>query len=98
MNMAAYAKAGEVCPVTKQEKLLELQKYNFAAYDLLLFLDTHPEDKTGFAMFRDMVEKMKRLKAEYEEQYGPLEPYSAAKFDTFKWLESPWPWEKEGNA
>ena len=63
MNMAAYAKAGEVCPVTKQEKLLELQKYNFAAYDLLLFLDTHPEDKTGFAMFRDMVEKMKRLKA-----------------------------------
>ena len=47
---------------------------------------------------QDMVEKMKRLKAEYEEKYGPLEPYSAAKFDTFKWLESPWPWEKEGNA
>ncbi len=74
-----------------------LQSYNFAAYDMLLYLDTHPKDKKAFEMFRELVEKTNGLKKEYEEKYGPLTPYSAAKFDTFTWLEGPWPWEKEAN-
>ncbi len=84
--------------MSKQEKLLELQKYNFAAYDMLLYLDTHPDDKKGFRMFKELVEKFKKLKREYEDTFGPLEPYSAARYGTFKWLEEPWPWEKEANA
>ncbi len=96
--MERYARDGEVTLVSKQEKLLELQKYNFAAYDMLLYLDTHPNDKKGFKMFKELVEKFKKLKHEYEEAFGPLEPYSAARFGTFKWLEEPWPWEKEANA
>lgn len=82
----------------KTALLKKLQSYNFAAYDMLLFLDTHPDDKKAFALFRDLVEKTKKLRKEYECEFGPLTPYSAAKFDTFTWLESPWPWEKEANA
>lgn len=82
----------------KQNALRKLQSYNFAAYDMLLYLDTHPDDRKAFAIFRDLVEKTKLLKADYEKAYGPLTPYSAANFDTFTWLESPWPWEKEANA
>lgn len=83
--------------MTKQEKLYEVRKYNFAAYDMLLFLDTHPEDKKAFMIFKELVEKLKKKKCEYESEYGPLEAYNAANFNTFKWLDSPWPWEKEAN-
>ena len=84
--------------MNKHEKLAELQKYNFAAYDMLLYLDTHPDDKKAFKLFRELVEKFRKMKDEYEENYGLLEPYSAAKNCTFKWLDDPWPWEKEANA
>lgn len=82
----------------RAECLKKLQSYNFAAYDMLLFLDTHPDDKKAFALFQDLVEKTKLLKSEFEREFGPLTPYSAAQFNTFTWLDSPWPWEKEANA
>ncbi len=83
--------------MNKKERLYEIQKYNFAAYDLLLYLDTHPEDSKAFKMFREMVEKFKKLVRSYEDEFGPLEPYSAARYGSFNWLESPWPWEREAN-
>lgn len=81
-----------------KEKMYELQKYNFAAYDLLLYLDTHPKDKKAFSLFKEIVGKYKRLREEYETEYGPIEPYSAANFKKFNWLDEPWPWEKEANV
>ena len=84
--------------MNKTDLLKEIQKYNFAAYDMLLYLDTHADDKKAFEIFKSLVEKTKELKCEYESNVGPLSPWSAANFNTFKWLESPWPWEKEANA
>lgn len=81
----------------RTELLKRLQSYNFAAYDMLLYLDTHPDDKKAFQMFQDLVCKTKELKAEYEKMYGPLSAYAAANSACFNWLESPWPWEKEAN-
>ena len=42
----------------KQNLLLELQKYHFAAYDMLLYLDTHPTDKKAFELFKDFVKNI----------------------------------------
>lgn len=81
----------------KQEKLYKVQKYNFAAYDLLLYLDTHPEDKRAFCMFGEMVKSYNKARREYEQEFGPLEAFNAANFECFNWLDSPWPWEKEAN-
>lgn len=83
--------------MNKQECLYEIQKCNFAAYDMLLYLDTHPEDRRAFMIFKDLVEKVKKLICEYEAQFGPLSAYNSAAFEKFRWLESPWPWEKEAN-
>lgn len=77
--------------------LRKLQSYNFAAYDMLLYLDTHPDDKKAFEMFQELVKKTKMIMEEYENNFGPLTAYGAAAFDCFNWLKSPWPWEKEGN-
>lgn len=84
--------------LSRTELLKCLQEYNFAAYDMLLYLDTHPCDKKAFRLYKELVEKTKSLKIEYEEKYGPLTPYSAARFDEFNWLKGPWPWEKEANS
>jgi spore coat protein JB len=83
--------------MSRAEMLKQIQSYGFAAYDMLLYLDTHPKDKKAFSMFKKLVEKTNKLRAEFENEYGPLTPYSAAKFDIFTWLDSPWPWEKEAN-
>lgn len=68
---------------------------NFAAYDMLLYLDTHPKDKRAFEMFRSLVEKATALKQEYEEKYGSLTPFNSAYKSEFDWLDNPWPWDKE---
>ena len=87
-----------LCEMEDKNNLLKkLQSYNFAAYDMLLYLDTHPNDKAAFKMFKDLVECTKKTKMEYESNFGPLSAYSAAAFDSFEWLNSPWPWEKEAN-
>lgn len=75
----------------------QIQCYNFAAYDLLLYLDTHPKDKNAFLMFKDFVEKTKSLISDYESNYGPLTAYNSGFGESFNWLNSPWPWEKEAN-
>lgn len=77
--------------------LKKVQSYNFAAHDMLLYLDTHPDDKSAFSIFKDLVRNTKKAKEEYERKYGPLTAYSAANCDSFNWLDSPWPWEKEAN-
>lgn len=83
---------------SKSELLKQIQCYNFAAYDMLLYLDTHKDDEKAFSMFQSLVKKTNELKKEYEKEYGPLSQFSAANQDTFNWLDSPWPWEKEANA
>ena len=78
-------------------KLKELQRSNFAAYDLLLYLDTHAADKKAFELFKRLVEKTQTLKKEYESEYGPLCAYSAASQESFNWLKTPFPWEYDAN-
>ena len=79
------------------ELLKKIQCSNFAAYDMLLYLDTHSDDKKAFRMFQALVKKTKELKCEYEEKFGPLNQFSTAMQDEFNWLDNPWPWEKEAN-
>lgn len=77
--------------------LKKIQCYHFAAYDMLLYLDTHPTDKKAFQMFKELVSKMNELKCQYEKEFGPLSQFATAEQDCFNWLENPWPWEKEAN-
>ena len=83
---------------TRTELLKQIQCYNFAAYDMLLYLDSHKDDKKAFKMFQSLVKKTNELKAQYEQAFGPLSQFTAAEQDCFNWLDEPWPWEKEANA
>ena len=48
------------CP--KNDLLKKIQCNNFAAYDMLLYLDTHQEDKKAFRIFQDIVKKTNELR------------------------------------
>lgn len=81
--------------MTEQERWKrELAADGFAAWELHVFLDTHPENTAAAAQ----LEKIRRRHAEhrkrYEEKYGPIGETSR---DTSRWawVTDPWPWEQE---
>ena len=84
--------------MTKREALLKkISTYQFAAHDLQLYLDTHPNDK-------NTIEKMNRFKSEvrplikqFENQYGPLQK-GIDEANNWNWIKAPWPWESEDDC
>ena len=88
-----------MCPnqCTPKEKLLQrINEVSFAVNDILLYLDTHPDDREAF----DTLQKCIRMRAEghkrYTEQYGPVTVSDLACADVYDWLNAPWPWQPEG--
>lgn len=84
--------------MTQNELRKQIQSYCFAAYDMLLYLDTHKDDKKAFALFKELTKKAEELKEQYHQKYGPLNVNAAADYTEFRWTEEPWPWEKGGNC
>lgn len=82
-----------------KEKLLKrLSAAQFAAWEVHLYLDTHPEDAAAIAAFNQYQKRAMELREEYTRKYGELLAGENANPNTWEWLNSPWPWEpiKEG--
>ena len=74
--------------------LRRIQAYDFAIVEMNLFLDTHPTDAQGIALFHMYQEKRNQLIAAYETQYGPyINTVNDVKGNNFTWISDPWPWE-----
>ena len=78
---------------SKREAMKKLMAADFAAYDLQLFLDTHPDDKEAMALYTDAVRKAALARNEYEANYCPVTAASAAGKMPWQWIVSPWTWE-----
>lgn len=82
-------------PINEREDLLNhVRDYGFAAIDLGLYLDVHPEDREKIQIYNEYLQEGKRYTAEFEQKYGPLTLDS----DTLNnypwmWVMPPWPWE-----
>ena len=80
--------------MNERYRLLEcLSAAEFAAWEMTLYLDTHPCDKQAIAAGREYASRAGALRAEYEKRYGSL----TASFDgcdsDWKWICDPWPWD-----
>lgn len=73
----------------------QLQSYCFAAFDLNLYLNTHPTDKRALSMHSDVVKKLNDTKAAYQKMYGPLTANDSLDDNEWRWLDDPWPWEPQ---
>lgn len=78
-----------------QERLFnEMSENAFAAHELNLYLDLHPEDDSMISLFNDYRNRANNLKSQYENMYGPINISSNTLDNTpFLWAVMPWPWE-----
>lgn len=83
----------ELKPANEQSELyLEMSKYAFAAHEMNLYLDLHPEDSSMLSLFNDYRERTNKLMMEYEKKYGPLTISSDEMVNSFTWTSKEWPW------
>lgn len=81
--------------MTKREALMKkLSTYQFAAHDVQLYLDTHPEDKSAIKQAQRFQQLAAPLAEQYEQQYGALTKREADG-NNWNWIKGPWPWENE---
>lgn len=78
----------------RTQMLRKVQEADFAAYDLMLFLDTHPNCQSALTMYKEAVEKGKTLRKEYEAAYGPLTASASSESAPWQWIKNPWPWNR----
>ncbi len=77
--------------MTDRETLLKkLSALQFAAWELHLYLDTHPDDFEALELHKKYACKSKELAELYESKYGPLRSMSGS---GEMWLKNPWPWD-----
>jgi len=77
----------------RQEAMRKLMEADFVAYELLLFLDTHPDDSAAMDKYTEAVKKAAEIRGEYEKNYGPITAASAAGKTPWQWIVSPWTWQ-----
>lgn len=77
--------------------LTDLQALDFVILELGTYLDTHPEDEEAFGLFKQYVETAKTMRDAFERANGPLKRKSAARNDSYTWLQDPWPWNFDEN-
>lgn len=73
----------------------KIYETGFALDDIVLFLDTHPNDPDAMNYYRCVAKMNQDAVSAYEIQFGPLMNNSVKEGSGWTWLENPWPWEGE---
>ena len=83
--------------MTEREMLMrKLTSAGFAAWELHIYLDTHPYDTEAMAAMKKYQTKSEALMKEYESKYGPISADASLGEQRFAWVNDAWPWELEG--
>lgn len=82
---------------SRSELLHRIQAEDFALYEVALYLDGHPKNKRALAYYEEHRKIAAMLRAEYEQKYGPLSITGNNDTTAWRWVDAPWPWEKEAN-
>ncbi len=56
----------------RQELLSWINKVSFMAYDMALYLDTHPDDQQALEFFQKYSQMRRQALSNYAAQFGPL--------------------------
>lgn len=81
----------------RHDILHRLQAEDFAVYETVLYLDSHPGDERAVEYYNTHKDAAVRLRGEYAKRYGPLTIYDGTAGRSWQWTETPFPWEKEAN-
>lgn len=75
------------------ELLLNVNQTTFAAHEIKLYLDIHPEDTSMIKLYNDYQKMASEAIKNYEKKYGPILADSPSEVKTFSWEAYAWPWE-----
>lgn len=78
--------------MSKQQMLLRLSAAQFAMWEMRVYLDTHLDNKEAQKLYHKYLRQFEKLKAEYEEKFGPL---TLGEGNSDEWLADPWPWDNQ---
>lgn len=83
--------------MTEQERLRrQIAAHSFSAWELHIFLDTHPNNCEAARKLAECRQKVRELTEKYEQAYGPIHETSA-NTSRWAWITDPWPWETGAN-
>ena len=69
-------------PMNRSELYRWVMALGFCAYDMLLYLDTHPDDAQALSYYNQCNELYNSAKKTYEERFEPLSALAASRWRT----------------
>ena len=82
---------------SRDELMQIIRMYDFALYDLMLYLDTHPNCRRAAMQFEQYRQKRAAAAEEYVQNYGAFKALQTDTSKRWSWGDGPYPWEKEAN-
>ena len=73
--------------------LKKLSAVEFAAHELHIYLDTHPDDGSAGKAMNEYDRQANALRLEFESKFGPLTPGEDG--NRWAWISDPWPWNNQ---
>ena len=93
----AYRPASLSATDEQSDLFLRLSEAEFAAHDLNLYLDLHPQDGNMLEVFNQYRKEANALLEEYESKYVPINTSSNVLEDSpFRWTIDNFPWNEGG--
>ncbi len=78
--------------MTEREKMLcRLSSAEFAAHELHIYLDTHPDDAAAGEALNKYEQQSAALRKDFESRFGPLTAGDDG--NRWAWIADPWPWD-----
>ena len=85
--------------MNERNRLLnKIMAEDFAVYEAVLYLDTHPGDADALSYYTEHRDNVVQLREEYSRKFGPLTIYDVEGNGSWSWINEPFPWEREGNC
>lgn len=90
LNLPFHLKVN--APNVVSDPLSELQALDFVVHELVLYLDTHPDDTEAFQLYRQYAATAQEARRQYEAANGPLTAANPGNAGRYVWPDDPWPW------
>ena len=92
MNQNMNSGQCSAAPLTKAQLMKQINEASFAMDDVLLFLDTHPDNAEALQYYKTVTAMRKDAMDAYQSHFGPLMVDSVTG-STLDWETEKWPWE-----
>lgn len=79
-------------PNVVNSPLSELQALDFVVHELVLYLDTHPDDMEAFELYKQYAAMAREARMKYVDTTGQLSHHNPPNTKSFVWTNDPWPW------